>query len=105
MEQMTLFDATSSKSTLCSNKDWVGNAHSVVGCLGASNHSATERQMFDFYATDPKAAEWLLKLETFSHDIWEPAAGQGHLWAGGKAPLPERAVHSPQAAGSEASAP
>jgi len=60
-------------------KDWTGNFHSVVGCLGASNHSKEEREENDFYATDPIAAEWLHKIETLSHDIWEPACGQGHL--------------------------
>lgn len=61
------------------NKDWTGNFHSVVGCLGASNHTKEERQEHDFYATDPIAAEWLIQLEELNHNIWECAAGQGHL--------------------------
>ena len=55
------------------NKDWTGNFHSVVGCLGASNHTKEERQEHDFYATDPIAAEWLMQLEELNHNIWEPA--------------------------------
>ena len=45
-----------------SNKDWTGGFRSVVGCLGASSHSAGEREENDFYATDPIAAEWLINL-------------------------------------------
>lgn len=60
-------------------RDWTGNSRAVVGCLGASNHSDSERETNDFYATDPKAVEWLLKLETFNHNVWEPACGQGHI--------------------------
>ena len=51
----------------------------IYATLGASNHSAKERQSEDFYATDPKAAELLCDVEKFSPKIWEPACGQGHL--------------------------
>ena len=61
------------------SKDWVGNTRSVVGCLGASNHSEGEREEHDFYATDPIAGEWLLRLEKLNHNIWECACGEGHL--------------------------
>ena len=47
--------------------------------LGASNHTDKERQKEDFYATEPKAGELLLKIEQFSQNIWECACGQGHL--------------------------
>ena len=47
--------------------------------LGASNHTSTEREKNDFYATDPKALEMLLELEAFSDNVWECACGQGHL--------------------------
>ena len=47
-------------------KDWKGNRNSIFKTLGASSHTEKERQTEDFYATDPKAAELLLKLETFS---------------------------------------
>lgn len=47
-------------------KDWTGNNNSVYKTLGASNHTDKERQIEDFYATEPKAAELLLELETFS---------------------------------------
>lgn len=51
----------------------------VFKTLGATSHSLNERERDDFYATDPKALELLLQLETFNKTIWEPACGQGHL--------------------------
>jgi hypothetical protein len=33
--------------------------------LGASNHTSNQRDSADFYATDPIAAELLLRLEDF----------------------------------------
>lgn len=60
-------------------KNWVGNSNSIYKTLGASNHTNKQRQNEDYYATDPKAAELLLQLETFSLNIWECACGQGHL--------------------------
>ena len=47
--------------------------------LGVSNHSDTERQPDDYYATDPKALEMLMEHITFSHDVWEPCCGSGWL--------------------------
>lgn len=61
------------------SKDWKGNTNSIFKTLGASNHTDEDRQNEDYYATDPKAAELLLKLESFSPKIWEPACGEGHL--------------------------
>ena len=60
-------------------KDWTGNLNSVFKTLGASNHTDKEREEDDFYATDPIAIDKLLKVETPSDCIWEPAAGEGHL--------------------------
>lgn len=62
------------------NRDWNGNKNSLFKTLGASNHTDKERQNEDYYATEPAAAEWLLKLEYFSgRDIWECASGENHL--------------------------
>lgn len=47
--------------------------------MGASSHSSGKRESNDFYATDPNAMELLLKEESFSHEIWECACGEGHL--------------------------
>ena len=33
----------------------------------------------DYYATPPRAVEELLRLETFSHEVWEPCCGGGHI--------------------------
>lgn len=38
-----------------------------------------ERELNDFYATEPKAAELLLEVEPDLKNIWECACGQGHL--------------------------
>lgn len=61
------------------NKDWTGNSNSIFKTLGASSHTDEDRQREDYYATDPVAAEHLLKLETFTGPIWECACGEGHL--------------------------
>ena len=61
------------------NKDWTGNSNSIYKTLGASNHTDAERQKHDYYATDPKATELLLELESFSNKIWEPSCGGGHM--------------------------
>lgn len=54
-------------------------AKSVFACLGSTNHSDETRASDDFYATDPSAMKLLLDQESFSHKIWEPACGAGHL--------------------------
>lgn len=60
-------------------QDWTGNSKAIFSCHGASNHSETEREINDYYATPPIATELLLGLETFSKDILEPCCGQGHI--------------------------
>lgn len=52
---------------------------SIFVCNGASNHTAQEREIHDFYATEPLAAELLLEQEKFKPGIWECACGAGHL--------------------------
>lgn len=60
-------------------KDWNGNSKAVFTTHGASNHSDTEREVHDYYATPPIATELLCGLETFSQDILEPCCGEGHI--------------------------
>ena len=60
-------------------KDWIGNYHSVCGCLGAHNECTEDREQHDYYATQPIAAQWLLKMEPLNKNIWECACGEGHL--------------------------
>lgn len=65
-------------------KDWTGNKATTFAQLGASNHTDKDREVNDFYATDPKTLELLLeKLKEdeikLSANIWECACGKGHL--------------------------
>lgn len=60
-------------------KDWVGGSAAVFKTLGASNHANGERQHEDYYATEPKATEWLCRLEQFDGRILEPACGEGYI--------------------------
>lgn len=64
---------------MSTTKDWTGNSNSIYKTLGASNHTAEERQSYDYYATEPKAIDLLLAEETFNKNIWECACGEGHL--------------------------
>lgn len=59
--------------------DWRGTSQSLFTTLGSSVHSSTERQTHDYYATEPKATELLMGLETFNNTILEPACGEGHI--------------------------
>lgn len=54
-------------------------ANAIYSTLGASNHSSDDREQNDFYATEPKAVELLLKEETFTQIVLEPACGKGHI--------------------------
>lgn len=60
-------------------KDWTGNAQSVFNCNGARNFAKDERQVHDYYATEPKAVEILLQNEEFTPLVWECACGEGHM--------------------------
>lgn len=60
-------------------KDWIGNGNSIFVCNGASNHSDSERQSDDYYATEPKAVDKLCFYESFTPTVWECACGGGHL--------------------------
>ena len=60
-------------------KDWTGNTTSVFVCNGASNHSESERQSEDYYATEPKAIHKLCAVEQFTDTVWECACGGGHM--------------------------
>ena len=66
-------------------KDWTGNKKSTFVTLGASNHSDKEREINDFYSTDPKSLYLFLdalkkdKGIKLSKNIWECACGKGHL--------------------------
>jgi len=62
-------------------QDWNGNKNSIFKTLGASNHTDKEREIDDFYATDPIAIDKLLAVTELPKNkiIWECSCGQGHL--------------------------
>ena len=60
-------------------KDWTGNQNSIFKTLGASNHTEKDRELNDFYATEPKAIDVLCGIEKFEGQIWECACGEGHM--------------------------
>ena len=60
-------------------KDWSGNSRSTHAVLGARNYAQHDREENDYYATEPKAARLLMKVEQFSPFVWECACGEGHL--------------------------
>lgn len=51
----------------------------VFAPLASSNHSKSERQAEDYYATEPRAIDLLFAEEEFPGVIWECACGEGHL--------------------------
>jgi hypothetical protein len=53
--------------------------NNTLKIIGASTTSEYEREANDYYATDPIASEWLLKLEQFSETVLEPCCGEGHI--------------------------
>ena len=62
-----------------SDKDWTGKQQSIFVTIGASNHTDQPREANDYYATDPKAIDSLVKNIDLPHVILEPACGEGHL--------------------------
>lgn len=46
---------------------------------GLTNYAKLDREVNDYYATDPRAIEYLLKYESFNKNIWECACGEGNL--------------------------
>lgn len=60
-------------------RDWTGNNNSVFKTLGASNHSEAEREMHDYYATDPDVLKHLISKYDIPNVVLEPACGGGDL--------------------------
>jgi len=60
-------------------KDWTGNSRSTHAVLGARNFAQNDREVNDYYATEPLAATLLMAVERFSPYVWECACGEGHL--------------------------
>lgn len=55
------------------------SSETSIYTLGASNHSGKERSELDYYGTDPRSVEALLKREAFCEEIWEPCAGRHNI--------------------------
>lgn len=53
--------------------------NNILVVIGARNVATNEREVHDFYSTDPKALEMLLDLESFCPEVWECACGNGCL--------------------------
>ena len=66
-------------NTKMEEKDWIGGKNGVYKTLGASNHTDKERQIHDFYATDPIAIDKLKAVFDVPKKIYECACGEGHL--------------------------
>lgn len=60
------------------NKDWTGNQVAYVVTNGFANNNKHDRAVNDYYATEPKATELLLELDSFSN-VWECCVGGGHM--------------------------
>lgn len=63
-------------------KDWTGNGASARALVGVNRNYTTDgREEHDYYATDPIAAEELIRFEYQDNKtkIWECACGEGHL--------------------------
>lgn len=60
-------------------EDWTGNSRSAHATLGARNYALEDREVNDYYATEPRAAVLLMEVEKFAPAIWECACGEGHL--------------------------
>lgn len=61
------------------NRDWTGSRASAFYTIGANGFGTEDREINDYYATDPIAVKYLLELEQFSENIWEPACGENFI--------------------------
>lgn len=60
-------------------KDWTGSGRAVFVCNGASGHALEDREEYDYYASEPACATWLMEIEPQITNIWENCVGGGHL--------------------------
>lgn len=77
--QMPLFTLEPIKKNRVVKETRKNGVKGVFTTIGAANFREYDREQNDFYATDPKAVEELLKVQTFSKRIWECACGTGHI--------------------------
>lgn len=67
------------REVMIKQKDWTGNKNSIYKTLGASNHTDKDREVDDFYATDPVAVDKLKAVFDIPKNIYECSVGEGHL--------------------------
>ena len=60
-------------------RDWKDGTASMFKTIGASNHCDHARADHDYYATEPAATQWLMRIEQFHGPILEPSCGEGHM--------------------------
>lgn len=60
-------------------QEWTSGTNSVFKTIGATNRASSARELNDYYATDPRAIDKLLKVQEPFRKVWEPACGGGHL--------------------------
>lgn len=77
--QMPLFTLEPIKKKRVVKETRKNGIKGVFTTIGAANFREYDREQNDFYATDPKAVEELLKVQTFSKRVWECACGTGHI--------------------------
>jgi hypothetical protein len=77
-------------------KDWSGNKKTRFVTIGASNHVEHERQLDDYYATDPISINGLFSKihQNLSNNIWECACGEGHMSKRMSELFPDKIVRS-----------
>ena len=51
----------------------------VFGTLGSSNHTDKVRCKNDYYSTDPRAIDFLVREVDLCGNIWECACGDGQI--------------------------
>lgn len=51
----------------------------IFKMLAASSHSKDAREEHDFYSTEPKAVEDLLRYVDLQHKVTEPSCGNGNI--------------------------
>lgn len=61
------------------DRDWTGNSNSVFKCIGGTGHAKGDREIHDYYATDPNALNYLINENIIPHNVWECSCGEGHL--------------------------
>lgn len=55
------------------------NPKNMMYMMGGKGMGKEKRDKYDYYATNPIAVDYLLEYETFDHNVWECACGEGNI--------------------------